>query len=413
MRKAYMEENLDNIKKKFVMVCCYNPISHMNFENTKCFCRIFNEIGYDCYIIGFDDTAEKDNTSAYEEWDSIIYGFKARGVRIIKEISKGIKVRNLLQNDATIKTADVVIYNGENIPIFRTLKKISKKNGMKIIVQLNEWHDLRRMFDHSTSISGFFNAICRMIQENYLKRISFVKNRNMLVISKTLEKYYKQRNCRCVRVPNLIENIDKEYEKKSEGNTLVLGYFGDPGRHNTKDLFKNIVKGIALLDPDDKQKIIFRVFGIEKDGVGKTYDIPEEILLLVDDIMEIRGKIDKRKVYEELKKCDFTVLLRENRYSLRCGLPSKMTESLRMGVPMICNLTSDMNEYIYDGVDGIVSNDESPESFARALKKAICLESDVLQRFKNCASEVAMKKFYWNNYVDAITSFINELNDVS
>ena len=66
--------------------------------------------------------------------------------------------------------------------------------------------------------------------------------------------------------------------------------------------------------------------------------------------------------------CDFSVLLRtENSRLAKAGFPTKISESLVHGVPVICNLSSDLNKYLVDGVNSIIVKGENPEDFTSSL----------------------------------------------
>jgi len=47
-----------------------------------------------------------------------------------------------------------------------------------------------------------------------------------------------------------------------------------------------------------------------------------------------------------------------------------MTECSALGVPMLCNLTSDLADYLRNGVNAIVVSDVSVEGFCQALQGA-------------------------------------------
>ena len=75
-----------------------------------------------------------------------------------------------------------------------------------------------------------------------------------------------------------------------------------------------------------------------------------------------------------IKDADFVPLLRPQivRYA-QAGFPTKVPESLSLGTPIICNLTSDLGDFIRDESEGIICRDYSIDAFVEALENALTL----------------------------------------
>jgi len=97
----------------------------------------------------------------------------------------------------------------------------------------------------------------------------------------------------------------------------------------------------------------------------------------------------------------------EQRYA-KAGFPTKFVESLCCSTPVICNLTSDLERYVIDGVNAIVINDINETSLSEKLKELILLPPDQLNQMKNTARNTAIKEFDYHHYSNALISFIAE-----
>ncbi len=56
---------------------------------------------------------------------------------------------------------------------------------------------------------------------------------------------------------------------------------------------------------------------------------------------------------------------------------------------MLCNLTSDLGEFLRDGENSILVSSVTAEGFCDALKKALALDEAQLRRIKNGARTLA------------------------
>ena len=66
------------------------------------------------------------------------------------------------------------------------------------------------------------------------------------------------------------------------------------------------------------------------------------------------GKMSNAAVRQMIYDSDFTILLRDSKTSTNAGFPTKVSESMAMGVPVLANITSDIATYMTDGENGIV-----------------------------------------------------------
>ena len=74
-----------------------------------------------------------------------------------------------------------------------------------------------------------------------------------------------------------------------------------------------------------------------------------------------------------VRAADFTVLLRPDARFAHAGFPTKLVESLSLGVPVLANVTSDISEYVRDGREGILLAGPTREAFAAGLRRALAI----------------------------------------
>ncbi len=113
------------------------------------------------------------------------------------------------------------------------------------------------------------------------------------------------------------------------------------------------------------------------------------------------GKMSNAAVRQMIYDSDFTILLRDSKTSTNAGFPTKVSESMAMGVPVLANITSDIATYMTDGENGIVlPPPDDVAAISQKLKKVLSLS--VVQRQKMKATTISTCKFHFSQYVKEI-----------
>ena len=138
-------------------------------------------------------------------------------------------------------------------------------------------------------------------------------------------------------------------------------------------------------------------------------NVETEVLNKLEMQLAIHGRVSHDKVLHILKGTHFTLLMRssEQRYA-KAGFPTKVVESLSRSTPVICNLTSDLGEYLADGGNALLVEECCPTSLQRQLCRAI--EMSKIQRADMCSSacKTASKRFSYGEYLATLGELIND-----
>jgi glycosyltransferase involved in cell wall biosynthesis len=226
----------------------------------------------------------------------------------------------------------------------------------------------------------------------------------IIAISKYLTSYFQQKQYPVTTIPAVLDVENTEYIKNKKSEKLILMYAGSVGR---KDYLDVVLNGLALLNREDFSKIEFRIFGATFDEIKDNFGV--EIASKITNCVACYGKVDRTVVLKHLEDADFTVLMRSStqRYA-KAGFPTKVVESLAGATPVICNLTSDLADYIVDGYNGIVVNSESAEDFSWAIKKAICCSVREKEIMSRNARKTAEKHFDYRLYKDEMIALMDD-----
>lgn len=106
-----------------------------------------------------------------------------------------------------------------------------------------------------------------------------------------------------------------------------------------------------------------------------------------------------------ISQADFTILLRDSKTCTNAGFPTKVSESLSLGVPVIANATSDIALYVRDMVNGcIVPAPHDIEGIADRIEELIALTREQKDALR--VNAIKEQPFYYLNYVEKFKRFL-------
>lgn len=294
----------------------------------------------------------------------------------------------------------IIAYHPQSLWIFRLLNWCGSRK-IPLICDVVEW------YDPSHVKGGRYSY--RALDSEFRMRIGHSLSDGVLAISTYLENYYSGRGVPTLRVPNLVDLSEEKWAERdklsarTDKETLRLSFVGTAGK---KDFLVSAIRGLSLVG-SGKCKII---------AVGPS---PEELRLnlgsddgLLDNLHEnlhFIGRLPHLDALHQLAQSDFSILLRPDARFANAGFPTKLVESLAMGVPVICNLTSDIGLYVNDGCEGIIVPDCSPKAFADGVRRILSISSDKRLAMCRHARKRAEESFDYRNWVNPLGSFVDRV----
>jgi glycosyltransferase involved in cell wall biosynthesis len=288
----------------------------------------------------------------------------------------------------------VIVYGG-SAQYMCQVQRWCRRNSVPLIADVVEWYDPRHLR------GGIFGPA--HLKSMVALRYQYPRCDGVIAISSLLAEHYRRRGCRVVRIPPTVdvEGVTREsVTQRRPTRALTLVYAGVPGK---KDALAQILRGVGLVDPSgDKVRLV--VAGpTASDLLG---------LLNVDELppgIDVLGSVPQQTVPKVLRTADFSVLLREPKRFANAGLPTKFVESLANATPVIANLTSDLGEYLHDGVEGLVSADHSAGAFSDALYRAAQLTPQELANMRNAAQVQALRSFDFRRHAQPLSDLLEHV----
>ena len=281
------------------------------------------------------------------------------------------------------------------------LTNICSEIDIPLIKDVCEWFD-KNQFE---GISGIVKLLEDRIGLHYWNP----KCKNIIAISRLFENYYNKRNCHTIRVPTILDTqrfkVDESYFDKEKSEKLIMAYAGSPVK---KDYIFNVPHALLMLNKEEREKIQVNLYGVTWEYFDR-HGFTEEDRITLNNCLLCHGRVPYSVIKEELNNADFTILLRPKKRYANAGFPTKVGESMAMGVPVIANITSDLDLYLHDGIEGLVCKDETPSSCAEAFRRALLLSRAERICMRNAARKQAEKSFDYRAYKDIFEAFLLKL----
>lgn len=334
-------------------------------------------------------------TDAKQDWEFVAEGIAHLSLR---DASKG--KRSLIKSYLTFNKKVGKLLNKfqdvKGIMVFNTMffalkNRAFYKKKVPLIYDSTEWFTADEFKQGVFAPSYISNAIT---VKHYLKNPWKV-----IAISRFLEEHYKKNCDTVIRIPAVMDVASMPFGSYQLNDCLRIVYAGSPG---IKDALYMILRGISLLPKEAQDRFTLRVIGVTKEQyfqANAEMDIPENVIFL--------GRVSRETVLEELAQADYSTFVRdgEKRFA-KAGFPSKLAESMSMGVPVITNLTSDLALYLKDEENAIVVKDFTPEAYAEAMAAAVAKDKETLLQMHYSARKTALESFDYANYAQVLKDLL-------
>lgn len=359
------------------------------------FCQLLKELGYKPFVLCMGDSTNFEE----RDYEGVGYtSFRGGSTNIVARFLNFLNFRNRLRHylyTCDIEyTAILVIDIPVNALFF--VRRYGRKRGITLLHDSVEWYSKEQY-----KLGRF--AASYVLKDCY-NRYWINKDFRVIAISKFLKNHFESRKLRTVYIPVVLDILNMTYNKVIDSSKLTLMYAGAP--HN-KDYLKEIVEGFSLIEAEARCNVELRIIGVTREQLITTCHVNINDLNMLQGSIKLLGRVSRDQVIKNLGEADFTVLMRSPvlRYA-KAGFPTKVVESLASGTPIMCNLTSDLGDYLVDGVNSIIVDDCSPQAFAESIKRALTLSVMKKKAMYQAARDCAEINFDFRRYKNEVASLL-------
>jgi glycosyltransferase involved in cell wall biosynthesis len=373
-----------------------NALAHRVIANAK----ILEKIGYKVILIGGDRSLamEKDildTKSSVHSFDYYSYRYPQSFFEWLRHMTSISPVKRVCEQfPGRVK---YIIFTG--IGFLNTIKLLNYGRKMKIAIISDtvDWF--------SRSNDRFPISIIKNIDTFLNMHIAKPLVKNIICISSFLKSFYKKKHCNVLLLPSLIDNNDPKYNSHkyipSEDNVKFF-YAGSPG---TKERMDYVVRAVNELI-NEGFRVSLDICGISKDEFIKKYGIDT---LFNEEKIKFYGRLPNSICLKMIQESDFCTFAREVSLANSAGFPTKFSESLACGTPVVTTPTSDIKDHLKNGYNGFLAEDCSYESYLNAMRLAAETSLEDRKRMHIFCKE--NRTLHYMNYVEQMKLFINELDN--
>jgi glycosyltransferase involved in cell wall biosynthesis len=306
-----------------------------------------------------------------------------------------------LERIDTQRTKAIVVYNGSSM-LLRRLMRFCQNRGVALIADRTEWHNPRHL-----PLKWFDFRYWDM--EFCLRRL-VPKIEDVFVSSTYLRQYYEAKGCHAMRLPTLIDvdacpamsaaNLNCESRDPSELRLVFAGSL-------LRERWDVILAGLAQM-LDSGHKVRMEVFGSSRESLDRAMGPNSVLSKEFGHVFVVHGRLPRDAYLQAVMSGGFVVMLRDiARWSKAC-FPSKLPELMARGLPLISNAHSDCEEYIRDGMEGLLVASPSVPSLVQTLDRAWKMTPGDRVRLGENARRRARECFGYHRFVEPLRHFVEE-----
>lgn len=339
------------------------------------FAHTYADIGYEVLVLN----KSYSNNNGIVQAEAVSVGGKNNrfflfSYRVVKVLARMRHKKNL---DGVLIGADVMAPHAAIIQFWCRI------HGVKCVFDATEWYSKEQFARWQTAIPYW--------EKNIMNRCVIGKHSRVIAISTYLYDYFKKKGCKVVNIPIIhnknIHNKNRLSEEVSADKLCIIY----AGSHLLMDNIALIIKSISLMSDEARSKIQFAIYGLGEDRIKSV--IPKEIWEKTAGSLCIMGRRPNKEVVAAYSKMDFSIVLRDPSLRVnKAGFPSKVVESMRIGVPVICNYSSDLNKYLVHNENSIIVDALNAEIISQQLENLVHMPLSERFRISRSAQQTVQDK---------------------
>ena len=353
--------------------------------------KVLREAGNDVIFLCLSQpTVGKCAEIEYDGFHYILKGQSKSKIKNVENIFCGCADFCIIKDTIITEKPDTVIVYNEKERLTKKIISFCHPRGITVGADVTEWYELSR--------SKKWNYIVAKNVDYRIRKMD-VDLDFVISISPFLTAYYQYHGCRnVIEIPPIIDCVKSEIITTSQGIRHLV-YAGSPAQ---KDLLFPYLGAIREINKN-KIKVVADIVGVTKEHISA--------LLNIEDAEEFGivayGRVPHEDCVRLVEKADFSILFRENLRYAKAGFSTKLSESLSLGIPVLCNAVGGADEIITDGFNGIKIEGCDSASIMKAIERILLLDEGSIDAMKQHAIETAKQRFVGELYTSVLDRVVN------
>ena len=303
-------------------------------------------------LMSLFESAYKDEVILFNTYDENLSHTK-----LILESKK--KVKRYLKT--LKKDIDAFVIDDLDPRSIKAVNRYAKKKHIKVYIDIVEYADRKEKKFGLLSPSLLLN-------HKMIKR-SVKKNMTVIAISSFFVEFYSKKGIKTILIPNLVNEKEMPASFNKPSDKVSFIFAGYPQKKDALD-----VTMLAMLDlyKENPKDFNFHIAGIDEESFFAKYPRLEKHHSKIRAFTIFHGAVKRDAIKSLYLKSHFSIIMRDPSLKVtQSGFPTKFSESLGYGFPVIANITSDIGTYLKDKGNGYVVDGFNKEALLVVLKKAL------------------------------------------
>lgn len=337
----------------------------------------YKEIDHKCFEMGYP--------KGYKEW--------------LHYITCTAAVSNLIEREYAGRVHSIICYNFPAVAQFR-IRQVARRVGARAVADVTEWYQNLRITSPSAIVKNF-DTWLRM-------RIVNPRMDAIITTSKYLSQFYGRWFPQLIELPTLIEHEPSdvtELRATPDGELKKIFYGGSIIEKKAlgmeKDGWKDRIDWvIELLDAVKQSGDDFRfsIYGVTLDAYLECRPDHAALLERLGESIRFYGRKPRKCLLDAQREADFSIFMRTSIRTTLAGFPTKFSESISFGTPVITNALDNILPYMQEGENCEIIEYDNFEQSVASIKACLALPAAEVLRRKLACRRSAL--FHPLSYVD-------------
>ncbi|MCI5039730.1 MAG: glycosyltransferase [Donghicola eburneus] len=317
---------------------------------------LLTALGYEVVLVGRNSDPDcRSNQLRKAQYDGIDHdcwemGHPAGQKDWLRYISGVAAMGELVEREYSGRLHSIICYNFPAIAQFR-VRKVAHRAGARAMADVTEWYQ--------SLVPNSVSAIVKNFDTWFRMRIVNPRMDALITTSRYLTRYYTRWFDDIVELPTLIEHDPTDLEGLSatpDGEVKRLYYGGSVINKRALAKEKGGLKDridwvIELLDAVKQAGHDFRfdIYGVARKDYLEVLPDHELLLDRLEDSVCFHGRRPRHELLDAQKRSDFSIFMRSSMRTTLAGFPTKFTESISFGNPVITNALENIAPYMNEG----------------------------------------------------------------
>ena len=374
--------------------------------------QIFKQLGYRVLLVGLSKGRPADGNlypavsgkAGIEAWEM---GYPDNSWEWLRQIISVAALRKLLLETKVRKLDAVICYNHPAISQWR-IAKLAQKHQAVAVADCTEWYAKRRWRSLTGAVKNLDVAL----------RMHFINPRmdGLITTSPFISDFYRPHGIPIVEIPTLMappETLPVPAIDRSDGITKL--FFAGTGFDKatvaeSSDGMKDRLDWVfAILH---RAKLLGARFHMDLFGVDQAQYmelVPEqkEILKAMENDITFHGRQPREILLQVLRNAAFSIFFRKPTRTNLAGFPSKLSESISFGTPVITNPMPSSVQSIKDGRNGHLIDPTNRDRAAEGIVNILNQSDTAIDEMKAyCQNSDA---FIYRSFIHQIENWLSSL----